>query len=41
MPKYLSNADILVDTDIVGNNAGAGIGVTNMEAMVCGVPILA
>jgi glycosyltransferase involved in cell wall biosynthesis len=40
MPKYLFNTDILVDTDIIGNNAGAGIGVTNMEAMVCGVPIL-
>lgn len=40
MPKYLTEADIIVDTDIVGTNAGAGIGVTNMEAMVCGVPIL-
>ena len=40
MPEYLAGADILVDTDIIGNNAGAGIGVTNMEAMVCGVPIL-
>jgi glycosyltransferase involved in cell wall biosynthesis len=40
MPENLAGADILVDTDIIGNNAGAGIGVTNMEAMVCGIPIL-
>lgn len=40
MPQYFNNTDILVDTDIIGNNSGAGIGVTNMEAMVCGVPIL-
>lgn len=40
IPQYLFNADILVDTDIVGNNAGAGIGVINLEAMICGVPIL-
>jgi glycosyltransferase involved in cell wall biosynthesis len=40
IPQYLFNADILVDTDIVGNNAGAGIGVINLEAMICGVPLL-
>jgi L-malate glycosyltransferase len=40
IPKYLLNTDILVDTDIIGNNAGAGIGVINLEAMICGVPIL-
>ena len=40
MPKYFSISDVLVDTDVIGNNAGAGIGITNMEAMVCGVPIL-
>ena len=40
MPKYFSISDVLVDTDVVGDNAGAGIGVTNMEAMVCGIPIL-
>jgi len=40
IPQYLFNTDILVDTDIVGNNAGAGIGVINLEAMICGVPIL-
>jgi L-malate glycosyltransferase len=40
IPIYLSTADLLVDTDIVGNNSGAGIGVTNLEAMICGVPIL-
>lgn len=40
IPNYLFNTDILVDTDIIGNNSGVGIGVTNMEAMICGVPIL-
>ena len=40
IPTYLSLSDILVDTDIPGDNAGAGIGLLNMEAMVCGVPIL-
>jgi glycosyltransferase involved in cell wall biosynthesis len=40
MPKYFSISDILVDTDVIKDNAGAGIGVTNIEAMACGVPIL-
>jgi glycosyltransferase involved in cell wall biosynthesis len=40
MCNYLINADILVDTYIVGDNAGGGIGVTNMEAMSCGIPLL-
>lgn len=40
MPKYITNSDLLVDTADCGKNAGAGIGVTNMEAMACGVPIL-
>ena len=38
--NYLINADILVDTVIVGNSAGGGIGVANIEAMSCGIPLL-
>jgi glycosyltransferase involved in cell wall biosynthesis len=37
--NYLINTDILVDTIPVGN-AGGGIGMINMEAMSCGVPLL-
>jgi L-malate glycosyltransferase len=37
--NYLINADVLVDTVIVGN-AGGGIGLLNMEAMSCGIPLL-
>jgi len=40
MPKYFSISDILVDTDVQGDYAGAGIGITNMEAMACGIPLL-
>jgi len=40
MPKYLVSSDIVVDTDKVSDNAGGGIGVTNLEAMACGVPLL-
>lgn len=40
MPKYLASSDILVDTANTGMEAGGGIGVANMEAMGCGVPLL-
>jgi L-malate glycosyltransferase len=38
--NYLIDTDILVDTLRFEEAAGGGIGVTNMEAMLCGVPLL-
>lgn len=41
MPKYIASSDILVDTMATANEeSGGGIGVTNMEAMACGVPVM-
>jgi len=40
IPKYFSISDLLIDTSIIKDDAGSGIGVANMEAMAYGIPLL-
>lgn len=40
MPKYYASADMLVDAADAGRGVGAGIGIANLEAMACGLPIM-
>lgn len=40
MPRYFASSDLLIDAADTGMEVGVGIGIANLEAMACGLPLL-